>query len=38
MPPDVLISESLDEPAIGKSGAKTFYMETFGCQMNINDT
>jgi tRNA-2-methylthio-N6-dimethylallyladenosine synthase len=26
------------EPPIGKSGAKTVYIETFGCQMNVNDT
>ncbi|MBA3698810.1 MAG: tRNA (N6-isopentenyl adenosine(37)-C2)-methylthiotransferase MiaB [Planctomycetes bacterium] len=38
MRPDALVTDALDEPAIGAVPAKTVYIETFGCQMNINDT
>jgi tRNA-2-methylthio-N6-dimethylallyladenosine synthase len=38
MRPDALVSDNLDEPAIGTAAAKTVYIETFGCQMNVNDT
>jgi tRNA-2-methylthio-N6-dimethylallyladenosine synthase len=38
MRPDALVSGPLDEPAIAVAGAKTVYIETFGCQMNVNDT
>ena len=38
MPPTAQVTAALDEPAIGKAAAKTVYIETFGCQMNINDT
>jgi tRNA-2-methylthio-N6-dimethylallyladenosine synthase len=38
MRPDALITGPIDEPAIAVAGARTVYIETFGCQMNINDT
>jgi tRNA-2-methylthio-N6-dimethylallyladenosine synthase len=36
--PATVISDTASEPLIGTAAAKTVYIETFGCQMNVNDT